>query len=448
MSAVSALSSPLSEELEDLNAVQARFRTLHCTQVLCKPLSENDNSKQQIYVGKSFDTLNALPYDKVTTCTGVKRPNFKASVRLRWISASQEAEAPGAQLILYPDYPEVRLSGFLRGCTLAPAAALRPIAKGNRRFNNEPDGRVLFLGIGPERTLYAFLALADTRPAREFMEGVARKKYRQLGVFFELGDKAGSGAREELIRRLREIHRAGWHRSSRMYADGTIREYFARNGGGYTLEALCGIRPNGRADPDYLGWELKAYSGDRITLMTPEPDTGFYAERGVEQFVRRFGRKLSGDVLYFTGIHRVDVPSPTTGLVLRLRGYDAEKGKITDVNGGIELRSADGELCAGWSFARIMQHWGRKHTWAAYVPFTSRTSAGPEYQYGSPILLGEGTRFERLLDALAARQVVFDPGSKVESASTNPRVKARSQFRIPVRELPRLYDTFIAHDLK
>jgi hypothetical protein len=444
---VSVLNRVPPAEFSDLNSLLERFRALGCTLILCKPLSENDNSKQQIYVGASFDALNALPYDTVTTCTGVKRPNFKARVRLKWISAFHEAEAPGAQLILYPDYPEVRLSGFLRGCKMAPSAALQPIPREDRKCNNEPDGRVLFLGVGRERTLYAFLAVAGTNLAREIIDRAARNELRQLGVFFDLGDKTGSNAREELIQRLRAIHRAGWHRSSRMYADGTIREYFARNGGGYTLEALCGIRPNGQAVPDYLGWELKAYSGDRITLMTPEPDTGFYAEHGVEQFVRRFGRALDGDVLYFTGTHRVDIPSPVTGLVLRLRGYNTSTGKITDVDGGIELRTADGELCAGWSFARMMEHWGRKHAKAAYVPFTNRKSASPEYQYGSPVLLGEGTRFERLLAALASRHVVFDPGSKVEHASKKPRVKARSQFRISVRELARLYDHFVAQDL-
>jgi hypothetical protein len=33
--------------------------------------------------------------------------------------------------------------------------------------------------------------------------------------------------------------------------------------------------------PDFLGWEMKAYSGDRITLMTPELDGGMYGENGV-----------------------------------------------------------------------------------------------------------------------------------------------------------------------
>jgi hypothetical protein len=52
---------------------------------------------------------------------------------------------------------------------------------------------------------------------------------------------------------------------------------------------MLGISPNGRSEPDYLGWELKAYSGSRITLMTPEPNGGLYGEKGVAEFLRTYG---------------------------------------------------------------------------------------------------------------------------------------------------------------
>ena len=51
-----------------------------------------------------------------------------------------------------------------------------------------------------------------------------------------------------------------------------------------------------------MGWEMKAYSGDWITLMTPEPD----GERGVKVFVREYGKPTGDDTLYFTGTHRAD----------------------------------------------------------------------------------------------------------------------------------------------
>ena len=45
--------------------------------------------------------------------------------------------------------------------------------------------------------------------------------------------------------------------------------------------------------------------------------------------------------------------------------------------------------------------------------------------------LGEDTDFLRFLKAMADRKVYYDPGIKLEGASTViPRVKRRSQFRI------------------
>ena len=64
------------------------------------------------------------------------------------------------------------------------------------------------------------------------------------------------------------------------------------------------VIPNGKAEPDFLGWEIKAYSSSRITLMTPEPDGGMYGEEGVKVFVREFGTPTGDDTLYFTGTHR------------------------------------------------------------------------------------------------------------------------------------------------
>jgi hypothetical protein len=69
-----------------------------------------------------------------------------------------------------------------------------------------------------------------------------------------------------------------------------------------------------------MGWEMKAYSGDRITLMTPEPDGGMYGENGVKAFVREYGNPTGNDTLYFTGTHRADCRNTKTGLTLSVRG--------------------------------------------------------------------------------------------------------------------------------
>lgn len=423
-----------------------RFRQLGANQILCKPLSENDNSKQQIYLGKSMQALSVLPYGEVTTSTGVKEPTFKAALRFKWIdSDGHVADASGAQLILYPRYPEVRLSGFLRGCKIAPTEHLRPIPRGRRRFNNESDGRVLFLATTADGVVLAYLAVAGSDVARDFERRLQSNSLEPLGVFWQLPVLSAHAGRVALIARLGDIHRAGWHRSKRMLSDGSICEYTARNGGGYTLEALFEIRPNARAAPDFMGWELKAVAKSRVTLMTPEPDAGYYAVRGAEYFVREYGRSIGHGSYYFTGTHSVGSACRGTGLQLRLIGFDVATRTITQLDGGIELFDPTQRhaVMARWSYSRLISHWGSKHASAAYVPYKSRAAGTAyEYYYLSPVQLGEQTDFSRFLASLADGRVIFDPGSKLTSTNGGFRVKARSQFRISRKHLSALYQTF------
>lgn len=61
----------------------------------------------------------------------------------------------GTQLILYPAYPEVRLSGFLAGCRTAPSEHLQQIPRDQRRGT---DGRVLVFGTTNDKRTLACLA--------------------------------------------------------------------------------------------------------------------------------------------------------------------------------------------------------------------------------------------------------------------------------------------------
>ena len=215
--------------------------------------------------------------------------------------------------------------------------------KASRRFNNGPDGRLLFLAILPSREIVAYLAAAGSAIAGDFDAQDRRTPFVAAGVFLDVPLPKVGDARTLLLDRLRQIHARGWHPSCRLHADGTRHPYVARNGGGYTLEALFDIIPNGRAEPDFHGWELKACGSDRVTLMTPEPDAGFYGSSGVEAFVRRYGHVADGDTLYFTGMHRAGVACTSTGQKLTVRGFDASKTTIVDVDGGIYLVGAGGE---------------------------------------------------------------------------------------------------------
>ena len=146
---------------------------------------------------------------------------------------------------------------------------------------------------------------------------------------------------------------------------------------------------------------------------------------------------------YCTSTKRVNDRNAKTGLTLMVRGFNPAKNLIEDVGGAVELLTDAGQCAAMWSFGDLLIHWNKKHAQAAYVPYESEKLAAPAYRYFSPALLGEGTDFTRYLTALCAGQVIFDPGSKVMNASTDkPSVKARSQFRIPVKHLDGLYQRF------
>ncbi|AJY14127.1 MvaI/BcnI restriction endonuclease family protein [Burkholderia dolosa] len=430
-------------EFETLDALVRSLLGHGARHIYCKFLAENDNSKQQIYLGKSFEVLQLLAFGAIRSDASTKVPNFKADISLFWIDGEgRKALAPGAQLILYPKYPEVRLSGFLRGCPLAPATMLRPIPKSERKCNNGPDGRVLFFGVS-DNSVFTYLATASSPIAAAVRARMEKAGQSDPGTLREIVLQEGPDARSLLLERLREIYRLNPHCSMKLDRLGNRTVYSARNGGGYTLEALFGIVPNGRSAPDFMGWELKAYSGSRITLMTPEPDAGYYGRNGVEAFLRKYGRSLPNDVIYFTGSHKIGLPAKSSGHTLITVGFDKESRKIVDVNGGIQLIDANGEVSAEWTYTRLVEQWARKHAAAAYVPYTKTLTMPANYNYNSPVLLGEGTEFEMFLKVLSEGKIVYDPAPKLERASmTISRTKARSQFRIGVRDIASLYQKF------
>ena len=96
--------------------LMAIFTVNGCREVYVKDLSPNDNSRNQVYLGGSFDLLNMFPVGKIETeaAGDWERERFKTPMAFSWIGEDARLyPAPGSQLILYPKYPEVRFSGFL-----------------------------------------------------------------------------------------------------------------------------------------------------------------------------------------------------------------------------------------------------------------------------------------------------------------------------------------------
>ena len=429
----------------NLTQLKALFINAGCIALYAKPLAENDNSKNQVYFGLGFQSLNLFPNDGIVPDSHKANPIFKAKLRFGWLLPNgQVAEARRAQLILYPQYPEVRFSGFLQGCKVAPSALM---------VSRDP-GRILFLGTTSDRRILGFVVGARSEIAGEFR---ASGLLPTLGVFTELELPRISGGEESRIRLLAElkrVHDLGWIDSKQLDSGGRLRPCNAQNCGGFTLEAEFGIAKNSEASPDFLGWEIKQHgvanferpaSGGAITLMTPEPNQGYYHEHGLAAFVRKFGyadKKGRVDRLNFGGVHRFGQRHETTHLTLTLPGYDATDRSITDANGCIALVSDSGEVAAAWGFSRLFEHWSHKHAKAVYVPSQCRTEPERQYTYGHKVRMAQRTDSLLLLSALASGTVYYDPGIKLEGASSgNPHSKPRSQFRIASKGISAIYES-------
>lgn len=418
--------------------------------MLAKALASNDNSKNQIYLGGDFQALGLLPVGEVRAETSPDgREILKAALRFRWFQTDgSAANAPNAQLILYPQYPEVRLSGLLFGSPNPPSKIVA---------SREP-GRILLLGITEEGEIIAVAASPRSRLGQDLAQ---LRNLEAAGVFLKIPLRAGAAQpRDQLLAELRRIASMGWISGKALSADGSVRSCNSANCIGYTLEAELGISRNGYSDPDFLGWEVKAAqandllsipSSKAITLLTPEPDLGFYQASGASDFVRRFGyvdQRGREDRLNFGGTFAAGRRHGLTGLTLSIEGYDQAARKITTSRGAIELRADDGTLAAGWSFAKLAKHWNRKHAQAVYVPALCQANGVRHYRYGKIVSLGEGTDFLLFVSAVAAGSVYYDPALKIEEASgTTPRLKRRSQFRIKAGKLNDLYRAMTTVDL-
>jgi hypothetical protein len=435
--------------LEQLKGMMA---THGVTRLLVKELARNDNSKNQPYVAKDeYSAFNILPVGEITT--GMSEEGnaiIKANVPFFWLQPDATlAPAPHAKLIFYPQYPEMRLSGFLKDTAKAP----------NELMNTRSSGRILFLGITKDNRISAWATGAESALARGYRD---LGQLEQLGVFkiTPVAAPENRTSRELLLAELRRIHMLGWIDSKALNSDGSVVGCNAPQCVGYTLEAELGVARNGRSEPDYLGWEVKASevtsfdkppNAKAITLMTPEPTGGFYREQGVEAFIRKYGYadKLGrADRMNFGGVFRAGHYHAGTNLTLTLIGFDAVVGKITNVSGSLALIDNSGNAAAEWSFAHLMGIWNRKHAQAVYVPALARQERGRQYQYGNSVRLADGTDFTRLIRAVAAGAVYYDPGIKLEKASTQkPETKRRSQFRVKSSDLPTLYKTFIRENV-
>lgn len=410
-----------------------------CAKILAKRLSENDNSKNQVYFGGNFELLNILPLGTITAESDGK-PHLKATLPFTWLDQTGAIySAPSAQLILYPQYPEVRFSGFLTGISS------EMLAKPNELMRVRLAGRVLFIAVTATHCI-GHVCAPDSLLASDF-ERVIAGRPPDHGVFFEFDTAATSEYQSRLLHALTEVINKGFIAGKRLDGGGTVIDCSSPNACGYTLEAELGIGPNGLPDPDYFGWEVKAYSGTTLTLMTPEPTGGIYKDAGLKDFMLAYGypdRSGKPDRLNFSSPHYFGKTNVLTGLTLFLPGYDVNSRTLVNPTLSVQLIDRDGRTAASWSYSQLMHHWNRKHERAVYVPVRSaQNGQTKQFAYGPNVFLGIGTDFLKLLHAMAAGKVYYDPGIKLEGISSpKPKPKKRSQFRVRMTDLPALYREF------
>ena len=153
-----------------LEGLRQEMIRLGVVRLLFKVLSTNDNSKQQIYLGSGYDSLKMIPGGELHAEPGLSRKHgasprqiIKSALDFWWLNDDGESvRAPHAQLILYPQYPEVRMSGFLKGCAASPGALM----------SSRTAGRILFLGITEGGRIFGWLEDAGSAIANEAMQWI------------------------------------------------------------------------------------------------------------------------------------------------------------------------------------------------------------------------------------------------------------------------------------
>ncbi|MCC7330130.1 MAG: MvaI/BcnI restriction endonuclease family protein [Gammaproteobacteria bacterium] len=435
----------------DLATVFRLLKDNGATELLYKVLPRNANSKNQVYLAPDLSQLGKIPSGEVTLHESTSQKGggveavFRSALDFYWIRSDGRAcHAPDAKLIFYPQYPEVRFSGFLRSCSDAPSSLYD---KGKR---GEESGRILVLGVGNGTKVLGITLPPESPAAREVGAYHPRDEY---GVFFILpipGLAKGDGFLE-LMQKLCSIHRRDWVPSRRLDKNGVLVSCNAPNCNGNTLESLLGIRSNGYSQPDFRGWEVKARNvpdsskpgASVVTLFTPEPTAGVYVQDGLLAFMRRYGyadTKGRTDRLNFGGVYRANgTAHARTNLRMVVDGFKTGERKYSPT-GAIRMLDRDDKEAMVWSFAKLIDHWKTKHAHAAFIPAQQRLTPERQYRYGRSILLGEGAEFGLFLAAVDAGKVYYDPGVKVEKVSTGkPVTKRRSQFRVNSKDIPMLY---------
>ncbi|MCW8332037.1 MvaI/BcnI family restriction endonuclease [Photobacterium sp. SDRW27] len=448
-------------ELSSIEEILNYFPEDRFTHVLAKPLPKNANDKNQVYFSSDFNMLGqhfAFRYGERGLVTSHKKGGKNAGKRIpeavfedfRWLTdAGEEIPAPNVKMLIYAQYPEMRLSGFKTETNEIPASMSVEYTK-----KNPEAQRIMILA----RTVNAGAVAMIVMPQGELAEEV-----RRCPGF--MGSRVVRLLREtyshdnDLRQKLSAVVEK-WMPGVRRTKDNETIPFNGTQVCGYTLEDSLEIIPNSDKEGDYMGIELKAHTAKKVTLMTTEPDMGVYAE-DFKRFMTDYGYKDEKSGAYrWTGTHKANMRSTRSGFTMRIEGYDRDKDISKQLVAGslyIGMYAPDGTLAAGWSMERLLNGWGAKHNETVYVPAQRRDTenaelkdAGNKYEvrFNRSVVWCRGTSPKKLLDAILDGIIILDPAPKYDP--NNPgKSKRRSQWRVNdiSKAVQVLYDSVTYDDL-
>ncbi|KAB5608566.1 MvaI/BcnI family restriction endonuclease [Bifidobacterium jacchi] len=451
----------------DISQVHDLLTNAGASSIWVKRLLRNHNSKQQIWLANDPSDLSFLPLGEpsYTPAKSQKKkagsPVIQIPVTWQWVTPSGQFEAPDAKLCYYPQYPEVRFSGFLRGCKEAPNELLSETRRGHE------ENRCLFLGpvknTTGKVTHVVALVVGASSPAAQYVLGMETFETGHLCPIIYKSTKQHDefSVLEHALANIIGRKITPWRLSN----DGVVvKPYIAPNAPGLTLEAELGVGENAIPGPDFDVWELKAIKqkslerrySHKVTLFTPQPDMPSTGRLSTVDFVFKYGHAYTRDdegnptSYYFTSgdIQSEGEDKPSAKLELVLEGFT--DAKHFDPNGMIALyEKGTKNLAAGWSFLKLLGHWQRKHNRAAYVPYLREgKETSTVVEFGPLVTLGVSTSFGLFLQAVKDGIAVYDPGDKATIVNGKWKPKARSQFRIDIKDIAAIYQEVREVDIR
>ncbi len=442
-----------------IDEVLERLPTEQLTEVLAKVLPRNANDKNQIYWSPDFHMLHsrfAFTFSERDFSTSRTKLYSDSKKRIpegrfesfEWLDNDGERHlAPNVKMLIYAQYPEMRLSGFKTANNEMPQSLSVEYTK---EYGDEP--RVLILA----RTRSAGAIGMMVIPHGELLEQIKSSQTVAPSKIIKLL-YSSSGHTENLWLEMKELVE-DWRPGCRLDTEGHELPFNGTQVCGYTLERALNIVPNASKDGDYQGIELKTHTRKKVTLMTPEPDMGDYSDN-FKDFMTTYGYKDSQGSYRFTGLHRAGIRNSKTGLTLKVDCYEPKipfsKQLASEIKVG--LFTDDGHLAAGWSLERLLNCWGAKHNETVYVSAMRRDTesvelieAGYKYEvkFGAKVTWCRETNAERLLRAIANGVIILDPAPKYVPSAPG-QSKRRSQWRVNDihKALTHLYENVSAVDL-